>query len=717
MRHPEALSHFEKPGGRAFFVTETGTVGAAFRLPLIDLEGLQARNQLWCIEKLTKALEPGIRLRVLSQHALEEVPSFPGLVGVRHEVILVFERDPVGFAVRAKNLIGRTLASLSKLLPEDVLRELEASELSEEEVRALFLPRPLDLERKGRTVLAGPSVLGVVRLFRPGTTEWTEKSLPQVLDTVPLPFRISVSVTKSSKTRTEWRLRSRHSKLASESFDPLSAQKRAETEEALETASLGDGELCDVEWLMVLERESEERLRSDLATAAQALRRLGDPIVETFGTYPSFLASLPGSKPHNVFSEFHSNLVAVLPVANHGEDSKLEPVGAVRSLPLYRRNGSIHAFDTLSSDFLAFNTLITGKTGSGKSVLANALSHALFSDPAIQLVKIDVGGSYKKECELFGGDEVNFALNRPTGVNPFTYLGSETRANEAVEVLTEFVCTLLKEEGERFVPRSLASEISQTLKNYQREARDYSLDNFVASTPEFPRKKLLSRWCSGGVYENAFRGRKTEEPANRYRYFNFESIQSASNADYAEGVMAAVIAMLNLEMFRLSENTTGPTRLVLFCDETKFFIERNSDFFLLTTANFRKFGHAVVLIAQNIRNFEIPRGQGRTDSGIILNSPTRFFLEQDVERAFLKEHFGLNDEELSVVVDSPYRGKDYREFVLQDDTGTRIVRLKLSPEEYWRVTSTRSDNDKLSRLRAAVPGLTLEEAIRCLARA
>jgi hypothetical protein len=41
----------------------------------------------------------------------------------------------------------------------------------------------------------------------------------------------------------------------------------------------------------------------------------------------------------------------------------------------------------------------------------------------------------------------------------------------------------------------------------------------------------------------------------------------------------------------------------------------------------------------------------------------------------------------------------------------------MTEDEYWRVTSSADDNEKLKKLREAIPNLTLEEGIRCLKHA
>lgn len=172
----------------------------------------------------------------------------------------------------------------------------------------------------------------------------------------------------------------------------------------------------------------------------------------------------------------------------------------------------------------------------------------------------------------------------------------------------------------------------------------------------------MKRWTKGRVFENALKSTDSEHSAlgnSRYIYYNFENIQGAANSDFSVGVMAAVITQINLEMIRISQG--GPNvigkRLVLFCDETKFFIDDNAQFFLLTTANFRKFGHSVVLLAQDIQNFQLHRPDGSVDNGIILNSPIRFFFEPKTGAEYLRDEFQMNDREIESLVTNPYRGR------------------------------------------------------------
>jgi type IV secretory pathway VirB4 component len=720
------LDRIDAAKAPAVFYSTEGVAATAFSMPTLDLESFDLDFRVAALHRLVASLPSSTTLRVITEFSFSDSLWFENSRSeavkasnyLKQDTVLVFE-TPNRSPLRLMGQSSQAAESFRDSLPVEELKALGAIALASPEIESrLFLSKHSNPTRKRAAIDGGTYVTGVIRLCKQGSSEIDEGSLASLLNDLPLPFTVTTTLRKVARSVTEYRLRAQFAR-QSASHDPMDSIRQESTSGDLARTALEGADQFCVEWLITLRRDSEAELRRDCSTVASALSSLGQVLVETVGCAPSFIATLPCSKQHLSFLEYDQTAVLYLPVFSYGESTKELTNPPRRTLVLHRQDGSLHLFDQFSGAFLAYNAIISGKSGSGKSVLANALSESLLSDPNIRMVKIDVGGSYKKECSLFGGTEIDFTLDRPSGINPFRYLRDLKDSNDAVDTLNRWLLTLLREDDESAVPRSLTVELGKIVKAYAREhSESANFQDFIAKTPDFPRKALLSRWALGGIFENAFAVpvESSHSSSCRYRYFNFESIQNAGNPDFAEGVMAAVIAELNLEMFTIGKVQNAGIRLVLFCDETKFFIEGNASFFLHTTANFRKFGHGVILITQKTDTFDLPAGGNRSDSGILLNSPIRFFLEQDVDKNYLKERFGLSDSHLRVLVDQPYRGKEYREFVLQDDTGTRVVRLYLTPKEYWRVTSTREDNDKLQALQRYVPGLSLEEAIECISR-
>ncbi len=206
--------------------------------------------------------------------------------------------------------------------------------------------------------------------------------------------------------------------------------------------------------------------------------------------------------------------------------------------------------------------------------------------------------------------------------------------------------------------------------------------------------------------ESAFKGRSASPRslAPRLAYFNLAEIYHAADADYAQGVMAAIVATFNIELMRAKGE-----RLVFVVDESPFFIERCFPFFKFSTANVRKFGGSFITIAQKSSDVVIGG-----DTGILENSNSKFLFSVDGEKESFARRLKLDLPVVDTVEALRSEKGKYSEVLLQDNLGTRTLRIQLTAEEYWSATSSQEDNRKLTELRASVPGLTLEQGIRVL---
>ena len=366
----------------------------------------------------------------------------------------------------------------------------------------------------------------------------------------------------------------------------------------------------------------------------------------------------------------------------------------------------LYGFDLFNQNYSVYNTVIVGTSGKGKSVLTGLLSQCLLNDPQISIIKLDVGGSHKKECEILGGQEYVLELNRPSGINPFSVLDIQCSDSEKIGILSRFLMGLITEQGELSFSKDLRSQIS----GYIKIAKDPSLQEFYDLCLQFPRRNLLKRWVKGGVYENAFRidgctKNENISQANRLRYYNFSQVFQASDPEFAQAGLSAVLAQFNIETL-----IQDGRRIVLICDETPFFIKSCFDFFKFSTANVRKYGHAVVLITQLSTDLVV-----NGDTGIIENSPQRFLFSLDGQANEFKNRFNLSDKQINTIKNLKSIPMVSSEVFLQTQTSSKKLTIKVTKEEYWRLTSSKNDQIRLENLRSAVPELSLKEAIKCLA--
>lgn len=711
------LSHIETlSSGVLGFVCDDGTVGLGLELPTLDLEQEGAASRIAFMSQFLANIPENVVVRIVhdrkADYQLESeglrIRSISDLGFIRTKNILLIEMPVFGFSFSLRKSLNRKNRHLEKMnelfnhiQSSGLLSELGARFLDEAELSQLF-----EAEPEGALSLSylddGTKLIGAIRVVRPGINQICESTLSNVLQSIGTPFVVATRIQRVSAVKAGIQLRSKLGRAKSGS-EVGSHHKEQAAIGALERVDLSGEALFSIEWVLKIERASEAELKAAIVDIKRHLGNFGEVQVETVGLIQTLQAFVPGQVSHAAFYELGNGITHYLPIASSGE-SQSQSGAQIRTAHFHRSDWSVHAFDLFSKDFLAFNALITGATGSGKSVLTGLLSRCLFQDQAVHLIKIDVGGSYKHECEELGGLEIELDLNAQMGLDPFHWIKDSTDL-EAVEVVSELVCSLLLETGESEIPKSIRSLVETRLRTFIGVSAEPSFDAFITECrkQKLPRVELLDRFGKAGLYCSLFSGNRSKEwLAARYLYFNFGNIVSAKSVDFSRAVMSAVIAFTNLKMLNLSKQGG---RLVLICDETKFFLEKEARFFLLTTANFRKFGHSTILIGQNMRDFDQIAG-----GGLILNSPIRFFLSGDIDEDYLKTRFKLDPHHIGLITQG-HIGRDYRECVLSDDTGTRGLKLKLTQTEGILLSSRKEDRDQYEGLKKMLPWMNQSQLV------
>jgi hypothetical protein len=553
---------------------------------------------------------------------------------------------------------------------------------------------------------SGMSRIGVVRLIKPHAQCLDETALEMTLRDIPKPFDLSLSFERLSAAETQMMLTRKIKQSSSENSHSGNILVSA-AEDAIEETQISGDSLFRIEFILTLKRHSESELKVDLASSYALLSKLGEAYVETYGVLPAVFAAIPGSEQHVPFIETGRNLPLYLPLMGFPKPKHT----GLSALKVRRRDESISYIDILAKEGLNSNAVIVGASGRGKSALVGMLTHSLLKDPSVNIIKVDVGGSHSRECELLSGEESIFSLSKSSGLNPFKLIEQGITDEGARSVIANFLSVLILEKDETSLTKTLRTQIDDCIKSYiDQKPKCPSLTDFFEKLPYFPRRELLGRWCGTGLYAKAFapgaepeEGEKPNAPA-RLRYFNFSSIFEAADPEFAQAGMAAVLSEFNTQM-RLNPDQ----RLILICDETPFFIQKCFEFFKFSSANVRKFGAGIIPVVQQSKHLIV-----NGDTTIIDNSFHKFLMSIDGDMEDFGERFSLSPKQIMMVDDLKTIPREYSEFYYGTNDIAMTARLRLTPEEYWRVTTTQSEKKKLEQLMAAVPSLKLEEALQCL---
>jgi len=730
------LSHVENHEGLEFWVTNDGVCGVGFQIRACDIETESADDYGQRLLRVLRQIDPRILSRIKMEpvhdyNLDEEYPranAFKNLGFKRKNIFLYL--DFVGGIELLKEIKKYLLKKDSKIESEQFKVLLQTKALFEQygfhlvpltphELVKLFDRGPSALTKTEKSIESGTQSIGVVRLLKQPLEGFSEEDWATIIDKMSHSVSINVSFRRMDEARAKLLLEKKLKQTKSGN-DVLSSAQEISTEEMILKNFESGTQFFEIEILFVVERNSQAELSKTLSELVANVSMFSEAMIETYGVAPSFIATLPGSEQHLTIIETDQALVNFLPLWTYGEVDE-QSGNAKRSLSLYRDDKSLYHFDLFNQNFNVFNTLIVGTSGKGKSVLTGLLTSSFLSDPTVTVIKLDVGGSHSKECELYGGEEYQLSLDRPSGINPFEVIEIESASdNDKLGILSNFLASLIQEEGEGSLTKLLKSEIESSVREYiDSTPQAPCLDEFYKYAKSFPRRDLLRRWTRGGLYEAAFSTKDSLDsnlvqlrpagpplsPAGpRLRYYNFSQIFQAADPEFAKAGVAAVLAQFNMEMLRANGQ-----RLVLICDETPFFVKCCFDFFKFSTSNVRKYGHAVIPISQ-LSTQLIVGG----DVGIIDNSTQRFIFSIDGDEREFQERFRLKDEDIRKIKSLRSIVGSFSEVLFQTGEVTRKLTVKVTPEEYWRLTTSRVDKEKLLNLLAAVPGLSLREGIRCL---
>lgn len=708
------FSHTEIFDGIHFWNTTDAKCGVLIKLQALDSEASQSQEVLLRITQWVKRQPPNILVRIISQAEYKNEfgidssrdKAISEIGFVQREVILSIETHlPNRFLSRITST-KKVMSSFPTIAAciEDLRTTGALFDALDESAFAKFFPiDPKNWVVCESFVDTGTSYQACVRINLPSANELNCEGIQAILKCLPRPFQLQTSLQKVSKSESQFYLNRKISQSRS-GISQVDQFKQKEMETAsLKTTVEGD-DLFRTEIVLVLKRTNLQQLKNELLAAKNALSNLGDSSIETYGALPTIGCSMVGSAQHIPFLEFGVNLSNYLPIIAEGSSGTFKRAKSV--FPLHRVDDTVDAINLLATVHQNANAVVVGSSGRGKSAFVGSLTKSLHYDPNVRIIKVDVGGSHSKECELLRGVEHRITMNTPSGINPFALLGKRGLNENVRSILTNFLAVLVLAENETSVPKAVKIELDELLQKYfNSNPCKPSINELFQFAGEFSRRNLLSRWCGSGVFSKAFSDSNIEYGSTRLRYFNFAEIFQAADPDYAQAGMAAVLAQFNLEM-----QMNPDSRIVLICDETPFFIQKCFDFFKFSTANVRKFGASIIVVVQMSRNLIV-----NGDTGIIENSFHRILMSTDGDEIEFQRRFRLSDKEVERLKQLHTSPGEYSEFLYQFGDESFSGRLRLTADEYYQVTTSPAEKTKIQNLRLAVPDLTLKEVISCLA--
>jgi len=363
--------------------------------------------------------------------------------------------------------------------------------------------------------------------------------------------------------------------------------------------------------------------------------------------------------------------------------------------------------------------MIIGASGAGKSFLTNDFIYQNYRIGSHFFV-LDKGNSYRKTCDVLGGQYITFDLSKPMTINPF--IGQPTPDNLAFLVDMLSVMASGNDERDRLSREDKGFLLAAVLETYQRgKGKEIILSDLmmVLNDNDFnvkasagmnigPRLALkLAHFTSRGQYGKFFDGPNEFKIGSRFTVFELANLSSHPDLQ--------LVVLLNLMFFItnfVSNEEMLKERKFLLIDEAWQLLKMSNtaDFIANAFKTFRKYRCSTVAITQEVADLL----QQKSGLAILANTANKIFLKQEhgvVNQ--IQAELSLSDEMAGALKSiKTVKGK-YSEALVITTSSSGVIRLVPSPFLYWVANSEPRDNDYLKEIQKEKGGNLLEALKHC----
>jgi hypothetical protein len=400
--------------------------------------------------------------------------------------------------------------------------------------------------------------------------------------------------------------------------------------------------------------------------------------------------------------------------------------GAARpTLLVQNGRGHLVGIDPFDEELDNPNAFMAGASGSGKSATTNYLLLNLLASGARALV-VDVGGSYRRLMELFGGQYFAITLDRQVdeALNPFfaaaDIVGEGGRLEERrlafiLAVVERMVCDARRPELGNAERAVLGAAVERTYRVTRGRtpilsdllgvlrASDEGDPEDIAVAHTLARE--LRVWVEGPAARLVNRP-STLSLTTELAAFDLKGLETHPQ------LQSVVMLILSGIIWNLVMREPTARKIVVF-DEVWRLLEAPSSARLIAELyrTSRKYRASILTISQSVEDFTAsPIATALTN-----NSATVYLLKHRRGHELVAEQFHLNPREEHVFRSLEMRRGEFTEALILHGEHHFLARIVLSPLEYWIATSHPADHQLEKELWSEQPHLSRMDVLRILA--
>jgi conjugal transfer ATP-binding protein TraC len=494
--------------------------------------------------------------------------------------------------------------------------------------------------------------------------------------------------------------------------DLESTAKLQDLESLLEQMIASGQKVFHASVTVLLQHVNEDELDSQVDAVLAKFRELGgaEALTETLAAFEIFSqVALPNARSKERSRKMKtSNLCDFVPLYGPW------PGHSTPSILLKSRMGSLLSYSPFDASLSSGNMLVSGGSGSGKSVFTNILvMNMLKENPKVFF--IDIGGSYRKLSENLGGQYVDLGVNETLSINPFDLAPGEiVPSSHKIKFLVGLVELMTKEDGSDRLPRLARAEIEEAIQEaYRRsttpklsELREILLKHSDREIQTYG--KILTPWCGNTPYGKFLDRNTTVELERDIVAFDLKNLESFPDL---QSICLYIITDL---VWREVQRDRSRMKFIVFDECWKLLKDEAGLIFIEEVfRTVRKYFCSAIAISQDLLDFL----NSKISSALLPNCPTKWILLQN-QSDFSKsrDSLGLNENEVSLIQSLRQEKGEYSEVFLVAGAGRHVVAvIEPTPLELWIATTDPKDLGKIEEVKLEKPELSQLEVLKYLA--
>lgn len=382
------------------------------------------------------------------------------------------------------------------------------------------------------------------------------------------------------------------------------------------------------------------------------------------------------------------------------------------------RTSGLVTFDPFSSDLDAYNMVVIGAAGAGKSFTVQQIINQ-FSKDKIEIF-IDLGSSYQRLVHLKGGTYIPLGLKQKFTLNLFDLpegrgfqeLDEEGR-QEILSLKTNTIGLMIGGFSQFKFGQIIEDYIAQSIRHMYEVQEKPILSDLKSSLKELAKthkvwkenhdviEGLLGIWCKDGQFGAFTDGQSTISLDNNVICFELKGLSSFKKL---QAVMFSVITNV------IWSKVMGRPELekIVVCDEAWGILStpEGASFISECYRTSRKYKFSVISISQSLEEF---RANKLLSAAILGNAHTTMILRQNNADAIknLVEFFDFNEQERALIESLKIKKGIFSEVFLSQKKGMKtvrgIMRICPTPLELWMATTNRDDMNHFESVQKSNP--------------